>query len=126
MGNTTVAGTGTCCGFGGDNGAATNALLTGPGGVAVDAAGILYIADTGNSRVRKVSNGVITTVAGTGTAGFSGDNGPATSAQLNAPYGIALDSAWQSLHRGHQQQSHSQGHERSHRHYCRRWLVRSG
>ena len=48
--------------------------------VAVDSAGNLYIADTGNNRIRKVSNGVITTVAGNGTAGFGGDDGPATSA----------------------------------------------
>ena len=62
-------------------------------GVAVDAAGNLYIADTNNYRVRKVSNGVITTVAGNGTAGFSGDSGPATSAQLHYPQGVAVDSA---------------------------------
>ena len=67
--------------------------MNGPIGVAVDSAGNLYIADTGNNRIRKVSNGVITTVAGNGTPGFSGDNGPATSAQLNDPYGVAVDSA---------------------------------
>ena len=54
-------------------------------GVAVDSAGNLYIADAANNRIRKVSNGVITTVAGSGTPGFSGDNGPATSAQLCYP-----------------------------------------
>ncbi len=59
----------------------------------MDSAGNLYIADTGNNRIRKVSNGVITTVAGNGIAGFSGDNGPATSAQLNYPMGVAVDSA---------------------------------
>ena len=59
----------------------------------MDSAGNLYIADTGNNRIRKVSNGVITTVAGNGTSGFSGDNGPATSAQLDSPYGVAVDSA---------------------------------
>ena len=79
---TTVAGNGTA-GFSGDNGPATSAQLNYPQGVAVDSAGNLYIADTGNNRIRKVSNGVITTVAGNGTAGFSGDNGPATSAQLH-------------------------------------------
>jgi uncharacterized protein (TIGR03437 family) len=89
---TTVAGNGTR-GFSGDNGPATSAQLYGPCGVAVDAAGNLYIADTYNQRIRKVSNGVITTVAGNGTYGFSGDNGPATSAQLKNPWGIALDSA---------------------------------
>jgi uncharacterized protein (TIGR03437 family) len=89
---TTVAGNG-APGFSGDNGPATSAQLYGPCGVAVDAAGNLYIADTYNQRIRKVSNGVITTVAGNGTYGFSGDNGPATSAQLKGPWGVALDSA---------------------------------
>ena len=89
---TTVAGSGTP-GFSGDRGSATSAQLNGPEGVAVDSAGNLYIADFGNNRIRKVSNGVITTVAGTGTPGFSGDNGPATSAQLAYPAGVASDSA---------------------------------
>jgi len=64
---TTVAGNGTE-GFSGDNGPATSAQLNNPGGVAVDSAGNLYIADSGNVRVRKVSNGVITTVAGGGSS----------------------------------------------------------
>ena len=89
---TTVAGNGTR-GFSGDNGLATGAQLANPQGVAVDSAGNLYIADFGNASIRKVSNGIITTVAGNGTPGFSGDNGPATSAQLYLPYGIAVDSA---------------------------------
>jgi sugar lactone lactonase YvrE len=89
---TTVAGTGGP-GFSGDNGPAANAQLDFPTGVAVDSAGYLYIADTGNSLIRKVSNGVISTVAGNGTPGFSGDNGPATSAQLSGPMGVAVDSA---------------------------------
>jgi sugar lactone lactonase YvrE len=89
---TTVAGNGTL-GFSGDNGPATNAQLNYPVGVAVDPAGNLYIADLENFRIRKVSNGVITTVAGNGTAGFSGDNGPATNAQLNYPAGVAVDPA---------------------------------
>ena len=87
-----VAGNGTA-GFSGDNGPAANAQLANPGGIAVDSAGNLYIADGYNYRIRKVSNGVITTVAGNGTPGFSGDNGPATSAQLNGPAGVAVDSA---------------------------------
>jgi uncharacterized protein (TIGR03437 family) len=89
---TTVAGNGTR-GYSGDNGLATTAQLAYPQGVAVDSAGNLYIADTSNSRIRKVSNGVIATVAGDGTFGFSGDNGPAASAQLNGPSGVAVDSA---------------------------------
>ena len=88
----TVVGNGTQ-GFSGDNGPATNAQLNQPAGMAVDSAGNLYIADTGNHRIRKVSGGVISTVAGTGTRGFSGDGGPATSAQLSGPGGLAVDSA---------------------------------
>ena len=89
---TTVAGNGTQ-GFSGDNGSATSAELDGNVGVAVDAAGNLYIADSNNNRIRKVSNGVITTVAGNGTQGFGGDNGPATSAELAGAVGVAVDSA---------------------------------
>jgi sugar lactone lactonase YvrE len=92
---TTVAGSGTC-GFSGDNGPATSAQLNiqaDIGGVAIDGAGNLYIADGPNHRIRKVSNGVINTVAGNGTAGFSGDNGPATSASLNYPKVVVVDSA---------------------------------
>ena len=79
---TLVAGNG-AQGFGGDNGPASSAQLYVPSGVAVDSAGNLYIADTYNRRVRKVSDGVITTVAGRGPRCFSGDNGPATRAQLD-------------------------------------------
>ncbi len=90
---TTVAGSGTS-GFGGDGGAATAAGLDNPIGVAVDSAGNLYIADAGNHRIRKVDTlGAITTVAGSGTAGYSGDGGAATAAQLSSPYGVAVDSA---------------------------------
>jgi trimeric autotransporter adhesin len=89
---TTVAGNGTF-GYSGDNGPATSAQLNRPTGVVVDSAGNLYIADTSNNRVRMVSNGLITTVAGGGTAGGIGDNGPATSAQLSSPEGVAVDSA---------------------------------
>jgi len=93
---TTVAGPGnqSSSGSSGDGGPATNAQLNGPEGVAVDRAGNLFIADTGNSRVRKVSpSGIITTVAGNGIRGNSGDGGPATSAQLNGPTGVAVDVA---------------------------------
>src|ERR1035441_1336449 len=89
---TLVAGNQTT-GFSGDNGPATSAQLYYPQGLAVDSAGNLYIADTNNNRIRKVSNGVITTVAGNGTPGFSGDGGPAISAELNSPEGLAVDSA---------------------------------
>jgi trimeric autotransporter adhesin len=91
---TTVAGVGAAVGgFGGDNGPATSALLNGPAGVAVDPAGNLYIADSGNNRIRMVSKGVITTVVGNGKEGFTGDSGPPTSAELSNPAGIAVDSA---------------------------------
>jgi hypothetical protein len=83
-------------GFSGDNGSATSAQLSlccSGAGLAVDSVGNLYIADTGNNRIRKVSNGAITTVAGNGTRAFSGDNGLATNAALNAPYAIAVDVA---------------------------------
>ncbi len=80
-------------GFSGDGGNAVNAQLNNPQGIAVDLAGNLYIADENNQRIRKVTPaGIITTVAGSSTAGFSGDNGPATSAQLNSPQGVAVDS----------------------------------
>jgi len=89
---TTTAGNGTQ-GFSGDNGPATSAELSSPYAVAVDSAGNLYIADLNNNRVRKVSGGVITTVAGNGTTGYSGDNGPATSAAIFNPFSVAVDSA---------------------------------
>ena len=90
----TIAGTGTSS-YSGDNGAATSATLNYPGGVVLDTAGNVYIADTLNQRIRKVtiSTGIITTFAGTGTGSYSGDNGPATSATLYYPYGVAVDSA---------------------------------
>jgi uncharacterized protein (TIGR03437 family) len=90
---TTVAGGGSGFPFSGDGGHATNASLNIPYGVAVDSAGNLYIADTGNNRIRKVTDGTITTVAGNGNVGFSGDGGPATSASLNQPWAVAVDSA---------------------------------
>jgi PKD repeat protein len=85
----TVAGTGTP-GSAGDGGPATAAQLNTPIAVAVDAQGSLYIADSGNNRIRKVMNGTISTVAGTGTAGFTGDGGEATAAQLNGPAGVVV------------------------------------
>jgi sugar lactone lactonase YvrE len=80
-------------GFSGDGGPAVRAQLSSPVGLALDAAGNLYIADSGNHRIRRVApNGVIVTVAGSGAAGFSGDGGPAASAQFSAPTGVAVDS----------------------------------
>jgi sugar lactone lactonase YvrE len=91
---TTVAGTGGQ-GFAGDGGLATNAVLNSPEGIAVDAAGNLYIADTHNNRIRKVtaSTGIITTIAGTGVADFSGDGGLATAATFSSPQALALDAS---------------------------------
>ena len=114
----TIAGTGTSS-YSGDNGPATSATLYYPYGVAVDSAGTsliyskyftcfshlllylgnVYIADFYNIRIRMVtvSTGIITLIAGTGTGTYSGDNGQATSAALNGPYGVAVDSAGTSL-----------------------------
>jgi sugar lactone lactonase YvrE len=89
----TYAGTG-AAGFGGDGGAAVSAQLNQPAGLAVDSAGNLYIADSYNAVVRKVTpQGVISTVAGTGTEGYSGDGGAATKAALMAPLGVAVDAS---------------------------------
>jgi len=80
-------------GYSGDGGPALRALLGRPRGVAVDAAGNLFIADTNNHAVRMVRNGTITTVAGNGQQGFFGDNGQATAASLDSPASIVVDSA---------------------------------
>lgn len=86
-----IAGNGTS-GFSGDGGIAISAQLFYPAAVILDAAGNIYIADYSNHRIRKVdTDGNISTFAGTGTAGFSGDGGPATSAQLNSPMGLGID-----------------------------------
>jgi trimeric autotransporter adhesin len=85
-----VAGDG-IAGFSGNGGNARTAELDHPQGVAVGSNGTLYIADTGNNEIRSVSGGVIKDFAGTGTAGYSGDNGAPTSAQLDAPYAIAVE-----------------------------------
>jgi DNA-binding beta-propeller fold protein YncE len=91
---TTAVGTGQA-GYSGDGGPAAKARLNMPFDVAFDAAGNLYLSDTFNHCVRRVDakTGVITTVAGDGTKGFSGDGGPATSARMDEPYGIVLDKA---------------------------------
>ena len=88
---TTFAG-GSNSGVLGDGAAASSASLGSPNGVAVDRSGLVYIADTNNNRIRVVRNGIITTIAGNGGGGFYGDNGPATSASLYYPYGVAIDS----------------------------------
>jgi sugar lactone lactonase YvrE len=101
---TTVAGTGVA-GYSGDGGVATSAELNGPISIAVDSAGVLYIGDTGNNRIRAVNltanavtvlgvtirAGQIQTVVGNGTQGYAGDNGPATSAEVNLPTGLTFD-----------------------------------
>ena len=90
---TTVAGTGTA-GYSGDSGAATSAMINVPKGIAITPAGNFFIGDSTNNRVRLVNGatGIITTYAGTGTAGNSVDNGAPASAQLRVPYGVAIDS----------------------------------
>jgi len=88
----TIAGT-NVQGFSGDSGAAASAQLALPGRIAIDSSGKIYIADGFNNRVRMISGGTITTVAGTGTAGFSGDGKAATAAQLTDPIGVAVDSS---------------------------------
>jgi sugar lactone lactonase YvrE len=87
-----IGGTGTA-GFSGDGAPGINAQIHNPGYLAVDAAGNVYFSDTLNNRIRKIAAGsdIITTVAGNGTAGFSGDGGAATAAELNNPEGVAVD-----------------------------------
>jgi uncharacterized protein (TIGR03437 family) len=90
---TTAAGSGQL-GYSGDGGLAINARINFPRGLAVDAGGVLYIADTSNHRVRRVDRaGVITTIAGNGEQGYLGNGIAATSARLDSPWGVAVDSA---------------------------------
>ncbi len=91
---TTVAGTGTAGPPGAETGVAINQNLSGPQGLALDSSGALLIADSGNNRIRRLtSDGTITTIAGSGTSGYSGDGGPATAATLRAPTGVQVDAA---------------------------------
>jgi trimeric autotransporter adhesin len=91
---TTIAGSGNSPYFGGDGGPATSAQMYSPSGIAVDSSGNWYIADTSNNRIRLVTTaGVISTIAGTGAAGSSGDSGPAAAAELNSPHGVVFDSS---------------------------------
>ena len=88
----TIAGNDTLAGYNGDNIAATAARLCAPSGIATDPAGNIYIADGGNERIRKIgTDGIITTWAGDGTGGFSGDGGICTDAELFSPDGVSLD-----------------------------------
>jgi sugar lactone lactonase YvrE len=104
--------------FGGDDGPALLAQMWRPSGVAVDLASSLYIADTWNNRIRKVTSaGIISTVAGTGTYGYGGDEGGATAAKLASPTGIAVDADWDYLHRRGQRDTWLQR---------RRWLCHGG
>ncbi len=88
---TTFAGNGSV-GFSGDGGAAASATFRWPNALAIDASGALLVCDSGNQRVRRISAGVIQTVVGDGTQGFAGDGGPATSAELDTPMGLAVGS----------------------------------
>ncbi len=89
----TIAGNGNSGSYG-DGGAATSAALHNPTGIALDAAGNVYIADNLNNKIRKVNtNGIISTIAGSGTGGYLGDGGAATAAELNSPVGIAIDAS---------------------------------
>lgn len=92
---TTIAGS--CsfsAGYSGDGGAATSAKLNAPIAIAIDASGNLFVAEEGNNCIRKITaGGIISTIAGNGTAGYSGDGGPAVSAKLSQPVGIAIDGA---------------------------------
>src|SRR5262249_7598389 len=88
----TVAGTGVA-GFAGDGSAATNAERNFPSGMAADSSGNLYVADTLNGRVRKISGTNISSIAGNGVLSYSGDGGLATGAQMNYPFAVAADSS---------------------------------
>ena len=89
---TPIAGNG-ATGETGDGGPALQAMLDGPGGLAIDQSGTVYVADQDGHRIRRIAGGNIISVAGTGSFGFSGDGGPALASQFDAPTGLALDSA---------------------------------
>ena len=100
----TLAGSGntgsTSGSFTGDNGPATSATLNFPSGLGLDSSGNVYIGDRYNHRIRKVTvaTGTITTIAGSGTSSFSGDNNQATSAALNNPTGVSVDTSGNSIY----------------------------
>lgn len=116
---TTIAGGGN----GGDGGAATSAGLDYPCGVTVDASGNILIAETGNNRIRKVdTNGVITTVAGNDSAGYSGDGSMATNASLNSPFQVAVDGAGNLYIADYDNNRiRKGGHQWCHHHYGWKW-----
>ncbi len=99
----------------GDGGAATAAQLDAPEAVALDAAGNVYITDFGHDRVREISGGAITTIAGTGNCCYTGDGGPASAAQLNGPSGLLVDSAGPDLRQRQRQQCCANSSIRAHR-----------
>lgn len=81
-------------GYNGENVAADTALLESPAGIAIDNSGNIYFSEYGGNRIRRISAaGIVTTIAGTGTAGFSGNGGPATAAEINEPIGVAIDNS---------------------------------
>jgi len=93
---TTIAGTGgtaysTTAGSSGDGGTATNAFLNAPVSVAVDSSHNIYISDSNNNKIRKITNGIITTMAGKANPGFSGDGGPVANALFSSPNGLWFD-----------------------------------
>jgi sugar lactone lactonase YvrE len=90
---TTIAGEAGQCNYNGDGSPATTKNLCHPVGLAVDTSNVLYIADAGNCRIRKLNGTTISTVAGNGTCGYSGDNGSAINAEVNVPGGIGVDTA---------------------------------
>jgi sugar lactone lactonase YvrE len=124
---TTVAGTGVR-GFNGDGIPATSAQLNNPDGIAFDAAGNLFIADTSNHRIRRITpEGMIETVAGNGTAGYTGNNGPAASAQLHLPVDVAIDASGSLYIADFAKLSDPAGHPRRGDHSpCRQWDRRPG
>jgi len=93
MGNVTPIAGGGASGYAGDSGPATSAHFRSPSALAADASGNLYVADTGNHRIRRIDavTDVVTTIVGSGDAGFDGDGGPASTASLDSPSGIAVD-----------------------------------
>jgi trimeric autotransporter adhesin len=97
----TIAGHGTISGYGGDEGPGTAAYLNFPEMVAVDKTGNVYVTDASNNRIRKIdTTGIITTIAGIGTGAYSGDNGPATLAELYYPTGIVVDTSTGTIYIG--------------------------